>query len=107
PGDGNALLAPSAHFIEAHRRDWADKREARCERKQQRKHLIAEGHPRQHDADDRVDKAKEDNVGLIRFTTTESSDQDVLEDGGLNPANRWPRGIPTLLATPHRATQRS
>jgi hypothetical protein len=43
PGDGNALLAPSAHFIEAHRRNRADKREAGCERKQQRQHLIAEG----------------------------------------------------------------
>lgn len=31
PGDGNAVLAPSAHFIEAHRRDRADKREAGCD----------------------------------------------------------------------------
>jgi hypothetical protein len=33
PGDVKTLLASSAHFIEAHRRDRADKREAGRERK--------------------------------------------------------------------------
>jgi SAM-dependent methyltransferase len=42
PSNIDALLAPSAYFIETHRRDWADQREARCEREHKRQHVIAE-----------------------------------------------------------------
>ena len=94
------------HFIKADRRDRADKREAGRERKQQRKHFIAEGQPHQHDANDRVDEAEKDDVGPIRPEIADTSDQGVPEFGGLNPADHGQRDKPARLAAPHGATQR-
>ena len=102
-----ALLTPSAHFVKPDCRNRADKCEAGCERKQERQHVVAESQPQQHDARERVDEAKEDNVRSIRREIVEAFNQRVPEVGGLDPTNSGHRGVLALLAPAQRATQRS
>ena len=109
PRDASALLTPSAHFVKPHRRDRADKCEAGCERKQERQHFVAESQPRQRDADERVDEAKEDNVRSIRREIVEAFNQRVPEVGGLDPLTRASRrtGSPRSRAGSDPAIPRS
>ena len=65
PADVVALLAPPAHLVEADRRDRSDQREAGREREDQRQHLVAEREARQDQADQRINDAKEDDVGPV------------------------------------------
>ena len=61
----HALLAPPAHLVEPDRGKRADQREARGQREEQRHHVVAEDQPPQHQAEDGVDDAEEDDIGAV------------------------------------------
>ncbi len=59
------IFALTAHLIKAEAGEGADQGEARGHREEQRQHVIAEGGPRQDQADDGIDDAEEEDIGAI------------------------------------------
>ena len=90
-GDLGAQLAPPAHLVEADCRERADKGEARGEREQQRQHLVAEGEPRQDEADHRIDQPEEDDIGAEGGEVAEPTREHFLEirDPDTGDRRRW------------------
>src|SRR5581483_11163669 len=97
PGDASALLAPAAHFVKADGRGRADQGEASGEREDEWQHVVAEGEPQQCDAGQRIDEAKEDDVGSIGRKIVEALEQNAPQVGNVDAANRQ-RGRLCLLA---------
>src|SRR5260221_5842037 len=103
PGDGDALLAPPAHLVEADSRNRADEREAGSDREEQRQHLIAHDQPRQEQADNRIDDAEEDDIGPRYAEIVETPRKDIAEIGDDDAADRQ-RRMPIRRSAAYGAT---
>src|SRR6476661_8338701 len=73
------LLAPAAQLIEADRGEGAHECKAGRERIKKRQHVVAEGKPEQHKADDGIEESEENHVARHCGKVVETAHERVLE----------------------------